>query len=137
MNPRVRTNLETTKLTIERMQNFLEDAFATVIENNAWKKLANPSASRGKTALPKKPADQQRPGIRFDYAGMIEKDGTEYHKYKMQANAGNDIPTSIKNWRKANGGTHAVMAEVFVKKDGTKEDVGAGLMEAIVQVKGA
>jgi len=48
----------------------------------------------------------------------------------MQPNAGNDIPSTIKNWRDANGGTHAGMANVLAKKDGTKEDVEAALEEA-------
>ncbi|KAG2115176.1 uncharacterized protein F5147DRAFT_769636 [Suillus discolor] len=48
----------------------------------------------------------------------------------LQANAGK-VPSTIKQWREANGGTHAVMADVFVKKDGTKEDVEEGLEAAI------
>ncbi|KAK0466504.1 hypothetical protein IW261DRAFT_1574576 [Armillaria novae-zelandiae] len=50
-------------------------------------------------------------------------------------NAGK-IPTSIKNWREANGGTHVVMADVYVKKDGTKADAEAALQAAIDEVWG-
>lgn len=46
------------------------------------------------------------------------------------------MPSTIKQWREANGGTHAVTADVFVKKDGTKEDVEEGLKAAINQVQG-
>ena len=53
----------------------------------------------------------------------------------MQPNAGTKIPSSIKQWREKNGGTHAVMANVYVKKDGTKEDAQTSLENAINQVK--
>jgi len=118
------------------MQRQLRTLIASAIEGNTWKKLANPSASRGKTAYPKKPADQQRLGVRLDYDGVITIGGTEYHKYQMQPNAGDDIPTTIKNWRDANGGTHAVMADVYVKKDGSKQDVENGLKAAASTVRG-
>ena len=52
-------------------------------------------------------------------------------------NAGGDIPSTIKNWRDANGGTHAVMANVYVKKDGTQEDVKAALAAAHGEITGA
>jgi hypothetical protein len=124
-------------LAVDRMQRALKAVLSSAIEGTTWQKLSSPTASRGKTAFPKKPADQQRLGVRFDYDGVIEKDGTEYHKYQMQANAGDDIPSSIKNWRNANGGTHAIMSDVYVKKDGTKEDVEEGLKDAIDKVRGA
>lgn len=60
--------------------------------------------------------------VRWDYSGEIKRGDTVYHKFKLQPNAGK-VPSTIKNWRDANGGTHAVMADVYVKKDGTKEDV--------------
>jgi hypothetical protein len=47
----------------------------------------------------------------------------------LQPKAGN-IPSTIKGWRDANGGSHALMAKVFVKKDGTKEDVKNALTAA-------
>lgn len=58
-----------------------------------------------------------------------------YHKFQLQANAGS-IPSSIARWRDTNGGTHAVMATVYVKKDGTKEEVRQGLEEGTESVKG-
>lgn len=60
--------------------------------------------------------------VRWDYSGEIKRGDTVYHKFKLQPNAGK-VPSTIKNWRDANGGTHAIMADVYVKKDGTKEDV--------------
>ena len=79
------------------------------------------------TAFPKTPAQQERFGVRYDYDGEITgEDGTTYHK---QPNAGK-TPTSIKRWKEKEGGTHAVMANVFVKKHGTKADVKDALVEA-------
>lgn len=49
--------------------------------------------------------------------------------------ARNHEPSSIKQWRESNGGTHAVIAIGFVKKDGTNEDVEKGLYEAVNSVK--
>lgn len=60
-------------------------------------------------------------------------DGT-YHKFQLQPNAGK-VPSSIKQWRDVNGGTHAVMATSYVKKDGTKEDVEKALKDAAESVK--
>ena len=108
----------------------------SVVSSNGWKKLARPTVGRGSTAYPKDPAEQQRLGVRYDYDGEITRDGTVYHKFQMQPNAGNDIPSTIKKWRDANGGTHAVMTKVFVKKDGTKEDVESALAEAHKEIEG-
>ncbi|KAI0738764.1 hypothetical protein BC629DRAFT_1686867 [Irpex lacteus] len=98
------------------------------VKGNNWKKFSNPSAVRGGTAYPKKPADQERFGIRFDYDTVVNKDGIDYHTYKMQANQGK-IPSSIKAWRDKNG-TDAVMAVVWVKVDATQEEVSAALDDA-------
>jgi len=38
------------------------------VKGNTWMKFASPSAARGKTAFPKTQAEQERYGIRFDYA---------------------------------------------------------------------
>jgi hypothetical protein len=35
-----------------------------------------------------------------------------------------------------NGGTHAVMGSIFVKKDGTEEDVEAGIQEGLDEIEG-
>jgi len=45
------------------------------------------------------------------------------------------VPFSIRQWRDANGGTQAVMATSYVKKDGTKEEVEKALREAAESVK--
>ena len=47
----------------------------------------------------------------------------------MQPNAGK-IPSSIEEWKKKHGGTHAVMATALVKKGGTKDDVRFSLEDA-------
>ncbi|KAM5467496.1 hypothetical protein MauCBS54593_005467 [Microsporum audouinii] len=83
------------------------------------RKFFEPTVARGKTVWPKTPADLLRFGVRWDYDGVITKsDGKEYHKYQLQPNAGK-IPSSIKEWRDKNGGTHAVMAIMYIPKDVT------------------
>lgn len=101
---------------------------AEVIKGNTWKKFADPTVGRGKTAFPKTPADKLRFGIRFDYDKVVTHEGTEYHMFKMQPNAGK-IPSSIKIWRDKNG-TDAVMARVLVKKGATVDDVEEALEAA-------
>ncbi|TBU23588.1 hypothetical protein BD311DRAFT_810653 [Dichomitus squalens] len=118
------------------MKKVFRGLTTAVLEGNAWKKLVDPSVTRGLTAYPRKPTDQQRLGVRFDYDGEITIDDIVYHKYQMQPNAGDDIPATIKNWRDANGGTHAVMANVYVKKNGTKEDVEEALKGIFDSVQG-
>lgn len=102
---------------------------------NSWKKLAKPTVGRGKVAFPSAPKDRERLGVRFDYDGEVVRDGIQCHKYQVQPNAGK-VPTSIENWRKKNGGTHAVMGDIFVKKDGTEEDVEAGVEEGLAEIGG-
>lgn len=65
----------------------------------------------------------------------MTKGGVDCHKYNLQPNAGNEMPSSIKRWREKNGGTHAVMASVHVRKDGSKEDVEQALEEARKSVR--
>lgn len=119
------------------MQKALRAVVADAVGGKTWQKFTCPTAGRGNTVFPKKAADQERLGVRFDYDGEITNtnDGLVYHKFKMQPNAGS-VPSTIKNWREANGGTHGVMADVLVKKDGTKEDVKAGLQAATATVQG-
>jgi hypothetical protein len=52
----------------------------------------------------------------------------------MQPNAGK-VPASIDDWRNNNGGTHAVMTSLLVKKDATKEEVTQTVDEAMKNVK--
>ncbi|KAH9956474.1 hypothetical protein BGW80DRAFT_252442 [Lactifluus volemus] len=118
------------------MQKALGKVVAYVVEGNAWTKLTNPAVVRGRTVFPLKEADKQRLGIRFDYDGEATRNGTLCHKYQMQPNAGDDIPASIKRWRDKKGGTHEVMADVYVKKEGTKDDVKKALEEAMAKVQG-
>lgn len=88
----------------------------------AWKKLANPTVDRGQTAWPKSQAELLRYGIRLDYDGVVQVDGIDHHKYQCQPNAGR-IPSSVKDWRDKNGGTHAVITSFTIKKDGSEKDV--------------
>lgn len=102
----------------------------TIVRGNAWKKFVDPTVSRGKTIWPKSQAELERIGVRFDYDGEVTQDGVVYHKYQCQPNAGK-VPSSVREWREGNGGTHAVMASFLIKKDGTKEDVQNAVDEAI------
>lgn len=115
------------------MQKALRDAVGKAVEGNSWQKFTNPSAGRGKTAFPKGQAEQERVGVRWDYDGEVSKSDGVYHKFQMQPNAGK-VPSPIKKWRDANGGTHATMASALVKQDGTKADVEKGLDEAAKSV---
>ncbi|KAI6840440.1 hypothetical protein KC332_g1185 [Hortaea werneckii] len=92
------------------------------VVKNAWKKLANPTVGRGKTAWPKSQADLLKYGIRLDYDGVVNVDGVEFYKYQCQPNAGK-VASSVRDWRDKNGGTHAVITSVLVKKGGTEKDV--------------
>ena len=69
-----------------------------------------------------------------DYDGDVAKTDGLYHKLQMQPNAGK-VPSSIEEWKKKHGGTHAVMATALVKKGGTKDDVRQGLEEAANSVE--
>jgi hypothetical protein len=91
----------------------------------AAKKFANVSVNRGKTVYPKAPKDLENLGIRWDYDGEVEHDGTIYNKFQIQPNAGK-VPSTIREWREKNGGTHAVMGVMYVKKGGSVDDVAAG-----------
>lgn len=112
----------------------LSKSVAKSVEGTTWKKFTNPSATRGKTVHPKTSAEQESIGTRWDYDGEVTKADGVYHKFQLQANAGK-VPSSIKQWRESKGGTHAVMATGYVKKDGTKEDVEKGLYEAANSVE--
>jgi len=71
------------------------------VSSNGWKKLAGPTVGQGLTAYPKDLAEQKRLCVRYDYDGEITgEDGNVYHKFQMQPNAGNDIPSTIKRmWK--------------------------------------
>lgn len=92
------------------------------------KKFTNVSVNRGKTAFPKTPKDLENLGIRFDYDGETQRDGITLNKFQVQPNSGK-VPSSVKEWREKNGGTHAVMGTLYVKKEGGVEDVVEGLKE--------
>jgi hypothetical protein len=91
----------------------------------AAKKFTNVSVNRGKTVYPKAPKDLENLGIRWDYDGEVEDNGTLYNKFQVQPNAGK-VPSTIREWREKNGGTHAVMGVMYVKKGGSVDDVAGG-----------
>ena len=91
----------------------------------AAKKFTKVSVKRGKTVYPKAPKDLENLGIRWDYDGEVEDNGTLYNKFQIQPNAGK-VPSTIREWRDKNGGTHAVLGVMYVKKGGSVEDVAAG-----------
>jgi hypothetical protein len=91
----------------------------------ASKEFTNVSVNRGKTAFPKAPKDLESLGIRFDFDGEIQRDGLTYKKFQVQPNSGK-VPSGVRDWRDKNGGTHAVMGSLFVKKDGDADDVKTG-----------
>lgn len=68
-----------------------------VSDSGAWKKLSQPTISRGKTAWPKGTADLERYGVRFDYDGEVTQNGQIFDKYQLQPNAGK-VPASIEEW---------------------------------------
>jgi hypothetical protein len=111
----------------------LETLVDRIFAANVWKKFANPTVNRGKTVFPKLPKDQENLGWRWDYDGELTKDGVVYHKFNCQPNAGK-IPTSIKQWREKNGGTHAVIGSVLVKKDATLEEAKASLEDFLDEI---
>lgn len=90
-------------------------------------KFLNVKVNRGRTAFPSTSKEKQNLGIRFDFDGEeTAEDGSVYNLFQVQPNAG-DVPSAVKKWRDKNGGSHAVMGVVKVKKDGTDEDVKEGV----------
>lgn len=119
------------------MQKALANAFKSLLEGTGWQKLSNPTAARGKTAVPKNPSAAERIGLRLDFDDTIEKDDGKYHKFELQVNAGDKIPGSFLRWRNAQtSGTHSVMAKVEIKDGATKAEIEAALKEATKDVKG-
>ena|SRR2546421_9089972 len=108
------------------MDKRFDKLISAATSGNVWKKLTNVSVGRGKTAFPKASKDLKNLGVRLDYDGHVDRDGMTYNKFQMQPNAGK-IPSTIKDWRDKNGGTHAVMTAVFIKDQGTKDDVKEGI----------
>jgi hypothetical protein len=67
-------------------------------------------------------------GVRFDSAGTIEEGGRKFHRFQVQVNAGNKIPSSWKQWRQNHEkGTHGIVATIKVPDGGTRDDVQAAL----------
>lgn len=104
-----------------------------IISSGGWKKLVRPTVALHGTAFPKSQAELERIGVRFDFAGTIQKaDGSKWHRFQAQVNAGNKIPTSWKQWRERHRrGTHSNIATIEVPDDGSKDDV----LRALEQVE--
>ncbi|ESZ90625.1 phosphotransferase enzyme family protein [Sclerotinia borealis F-4128] len=109
------------------MKRVLDKARSSV--TNAAKKFTNVSVARSKTAYPKAPKDLENLGLRWDY------DGTVYNKFQVQPNAGK-VPSTIREWREKNGGTHVVMGVMYVKKGGSSEDVATGFDNFTKELEG-
>ncbi|KAK3366792.1 hypothetical protein B0T24DRAFT_596692 [Lasiosphaeria ovina] len=115
------------------MKKALKAVVTAAMKDNNWEKFTKPTVKEGKTTWPQAANDQEKYGVRFDRDTAKEAANSTDHKFFMQPNSGKGIPSSIKRWRDRHG-THANMAEVIVKKDGTKEDVKAALEQAIETV---
>ncbi|EGE06705.1 hypothetical protein TEQG_05699 [Trichophyton equinum CBS 127.97] len=98
---------------------------------HGYKKLVTPTVSLHGTAFPKTQPDLEKLGVRFDFAGTIERGGKKFHRFQVQVNSGNKIPISWKNWReKHTKGTHAIVTTIEVPDNGTKEEVQEALEAA-------
>ena len=118
------------------MDKTFAKAIPSLLEKNGWKRLANPSVTRGVTAVPKNPTAAARIGLRLDYNGFVEK-RVKFHQFKLQVNAGDTIPTSFKNWRNSQKrGMHAVMATVEIRDGTDKDEVEFALRKATKNVRG-
>jgi hypothetical protein len=115
------------------MDKSLDKARSAAI--NAAGKFTKACVGRGQTAHPKNPKLLENLGIRWDYDGEVEHNGTIYNRFQIQPNAGKVAP-AIRRWREKHGGTHAVMGTMYVKKGGSAEDVGAGWYQFARKFKG-
>jgi hypothetical protein len=84
--------------------------------------------------LPKVRADQERLGARWYYDEEAARSDGVYHKLQMQPNT-RKVSSSIEEWKRKRGGTHAVVATALVKKGGTIGYVQKGIEEAAKGVK--
>lgn len=98
-------------------------------EERGKKKLAKPTVTLHGTAFPKTHADCEKLGVRFDFAGTIEKaKGEKWHRFQAQVNAGSKIPSTWKEWReKHKGVTHANVATIEVADGASEDEVRAAL----------
>lgn len=110
------------------------------LEKNVYKKFTEPKVLPGKTTWPQSPKEKELVGIRADYVGertvkenvvvkdpvtqedVVETRDVTYNDFKIQCNSGK-IPSYWQQMRTQLGGTHADIATMSVKKDGTRDDV--------------
>ena len=66
------------------------------------------------------------------------KEKEKWHRWKLQVNAGDDIPSYLIRWRNAQGkkDTHATMAVIEIRENADKEEVEEALLEATQDVTG-
>lgn len=102
------------------MGNFFKKIFAVVqvvsSKPSTLRKFFVPSVGRGKTVWPKTSADLLRYVVRWDYDGVVTYENKKCHKFQLQPNAGT-FPSTIKQWRDKNGGTHAVIGVIYIPVD--------------------
>ncbi|SLM34162.1 hypothetical protein LPUS_02872 [Lasallia pustulata] len=98
------------------------------ILQQGYQKLLRPTVALHKTAYPKTQLELERLGVHFDFTGTVEEDGKKLHRFQVQVNAGNKIPSPWKQWQELyKDGTHGIVATIKVPDNGTKEDVEAAL----------
>ncbi|PPQ82669.1 hypothetical protein CVT24_004341 [Panaeolus cyanescens] len=124
------TNVVSNSRFTREMENLLNTVVDSLVSGTGWTKFVNPTVRRGATAWPRKPADQQYLGVRYDYHGEVTIDGVEYYVFQMQPNRGHDVPSSIKKWRQAYGGTHSVMTMIYIPKNADRDTVEAIIRKA-------
>ncbi|KAK7540818.1 uncharacterized protein J3D65DRAFT_691871 [Phyllosticta citribraziliensis] len=95
-----------------------------------YKKLTTVTVGPGITALPKGETKLLQWGIRLDFSREVDVDGVIHNEFKLQPNRGK-IADFLARWRQHRGGTHAVIATIRVKKNGTKDDVLKGIEEGL------
>ncbi|KAL8919756.1 MAG: hypothetical protein Q9208_006622 [Pyrenodesmia sp. 3 TL-2023] len=122
------------------------------LEKNVYKKFTEPKVAMGKTTWPP-PNQQETVGIRADSAGervvkeevvtkdpvtqeeVVTTEDVTYNDFNIQCNSGN-IPSFWQLKRKEVGGTHADVAVMTVKKDGTRDDVDKAWARVYEAMKG-
>ena len=111
------------------MQALCEKLKRTLLDGKGWEKLTRVTVKEGEIAQPTNPLKRTELGVRFIYIGQVVCEDGIYNRFFMKPNAGN-IQTTLKKWRNWRGqasGAHTTMAEMFVKRNGSKKDVEKGI----------
>ena len=75
------------------MKKVLRTAATKAVQGKNWQKFTKPSVRRGKTVFPEKEAEQEQLDVRWDHDGVITSEGTVYHEFQLQPNAGGKCVT--------------------------------------------